>query len=249
MNAFIIPDDLEQRLIDAVHFFWTTRTGQISKQTAHGIHDQGNRGAVTGGKQLDGFVNLVSDLLVLNGVPHRCIYTNSDLELPGFFRPNKKWDLLVVDKDELIIAIEFKSQVGPSFGNNFNNRTEEAMGSALDLWTAYREGVFGEHSAPWLGYFMILEDCIKSNEPVHARSPHFNVLDEFIDASYKQRYEIFCSKLLLERQYNAACFTTTSFTNGTINYNFPNENLSFRSFAYSMLSIALAHFGKRGLYQ
>lgn len=48
-----------------------------------------------------------------------------------YFRPNKKWDLLVVDNNELVIAIEFKSQVGPSFGNNFNNRTEEAMGSAV----------------------------------------------------------------------------------------------------------------------
>lgn len=131
------------------------------------------------------------DLRTLNGVPKQCIYTNSDLELPCFFRPNKKRDLLVVDNNELIIAIEFKSQVGPSFGNNFNNRTEEAVDSALDLWTAYREGVFDTHNAPWLGYFMVLEDCIKSNEPVCVRSPHFNVLDEFIDASYKQRYEMF----------------------------------------------------------
>lgn len=187
------------------------------------------------------------DLLALNGVPKQCIYTNSDLELPGFFRPNKKWDLLVVDNNELIIAIEFKSQVGPSFGNNFNNRTEEAMGSALDLWTAYREGVFGTHNAPWLGYFMVLEDCIKSNEPVRVRSPHFNVLDEFIDASYKQRYEIFCNKLLLKRQYSAACFATTSFIDETISYDFPKENLSFNSFAYSMLSTAIAHFGRQGL--
>ena len=103
------------------------------------------------------------------------------------------------------------------------------------------------HNAPWLGYFMVLEDCIKSNEPVRVRSPHFNVLDEFIDASYKQRYEIFCNKLLLERQYSAACFATTSFINETISYGFPKENLSFNSFAYSMLSTAIAHFGRQGL--
>ncbi len=41
----------------------------------------------------------------------------------------KKWDLLVVEGC-LIAAIEFKSQVG-SFGNNYNNRTEEALGSQL----------------------------------------------------------------------------------------------------------------------
>ena len=167
------------------------------------------------------------------------------MELPGYFRPNKKWDLLVVDGDELVIAIEFKSQVGPSFGNNFNNRTEEAMGTALDIWTAYREGVFGDQKAPWLGYFMVLEDCYKSNEPVRVRSPHFDVLEEFIDASYKERYEIFCQKLLLERQYSAACFTTTSFSEEEITYNFPREHLSFEAFAVSMLSAALSHFIRR----
>lgn len=155
MDAIRIPDNLDDRIMDAVKCFWTTRTGQISRQMAHGIRDQGNRGAVTGGKQMDGFVNLASDLLVYNKVPERCIFTNSNLELPGYFRPNKKWDLLVVDKDKLVIAVEFKSQTGPSFGNNFNNRTEEAMGTALDLWTAYREGVFGTQNAPWLGYFIL----------------------------------------------------------------------------------------------
>ncbi len=242
MSAIRVPRDLEDRIAEAVEFFWATRNGQITRQNQAGTHDQGNRGAVTGGKQLDGFVELIKDVLILNGVPERCIFIDTDLELPGYFRPNKKWDLLVVDNNELIIAIEFKSQVGPSFGNNFNNRTEEAMGSALDIWTAYREGVFGTQRAPWLGYFMVLEDCRKSNEPVRVRSPHFPVLREFIDASYKDRYEIFCSKLLLERQYSAACFTTTSITNNGIYYDFPREELSCREFIVSMLAAAVSHF-------
>ncbi len=242
MNRVIIPDDLDSRIANAVEFFWMTRSGQISRQNQSGTHDQGNRGAVTGGKQLDGFVDLVKNVLTLNGVPGRCIFSNTDLELPGFFSPNKKWDLLVVDNNELIIAIEFKSQVGPSFGNNFNNRTEEAMGSALDIWTAYREGVFGTQKPPWLGYFMVLEDCPKSNEPVSTRSPHFPVLQEFVNASYKERYEVFCSKLLLERHYSAACFTTTNCTDEEIYYHFPREELSCRSFIASMLGAVVSHF-------
>lgn len=238
MRGFIIPDNLEERLESAIEFFWNTRNGQFSR----GVHDQGNRGAVTGGKQLDGFVNLVKDILIMNGVPKRCIFVDSDLELPGYYRPNKKWDLLVVDNGVLIAAIEFKSQVGPSFGNNFNNRTEEAMGSALDLWTAYREGVFGNQDAPWLGYFMVLEDCPNSNRPVNVRSPHFEVLKEFIDASYKERYEIFCSKLLLERQYSAACFATTGLTEEGYFWGFPQNNLSCDNFIKSMLSAVYAYF-------
>lgn len=245
MNAIQLPVDLDVRIKNAIECFWNTRSGQITRQSAHGVRDQGNRGAVTGGKQLDGFVDLICELLVFNGVPEKCIFTTSDLELPGYFRPNKKWDLLVVDGDELVIAIEFKSQVGPSFGNNFNNRTEEAMGTALDIWTAYREGVFGNQKAPWLGYFMVLEDCCRSSEPVRVRSPHFDVLKEFVNASYKERYEVFCNKLLLERQYSAACFTTTSFSDEGITYDFPQQNLAFESFVISMLSAALSHFLRR----
>lgn len=245
MTNIVLPNDLEDKITDAIEFFWNTRTGQIKRQNSSGVHDQGNRGAVTGGKQMDGFVDLIHDILVMNNVPDECIFMNSGLELPGYYRPNKKWDLLVVDNDELVIAIEFKSQVGPSFGNNFNNRTEEAMGSALDIWTAYREGVFGKQKAPWLGYFMVLEECKKSNEAVRVKSPHFPVLPEFIDASYKERYEIFCSKLLMERQYSAACFTTTSLTQDGIYYNFPKKELSFEEFIFSMLGAVLAHFARR----
>lgn len=239
-HKIIIPDNLDDRISEAVKFFWGTRNKQIDKQAISKTRDQGNRGAVTGGKQLDGFVELICDILVINGISREKIFINRDLELPGYYRPNKKWDLLLVDNGRLLAAIEFKSQVGPSFGNNFNNRTEEAMGSALDIWTAYREGVFGCQPAPWLGYFMVLEDCEKSTLPVKVRSPHFDVLNEFADASYKKRYEIFCSKLLLERQYSAACFLTTqSGQGGGACYSFPKDDLSCRSFIISMLGAVL----------
>lgn len=245
MSAFVIPEDLTSRIERAVNYFWAKRASQIERQNEMDIHDQGNRGAVTAGKQLDGFVELARDLLIMNGISEYSVFTNADLELPGYYRPNKKWDLLVVEGERLIAAIEFKSQVGPSFGNNFNNRTEEAMGSALDIWTAYREGVFGNQKAPWLGYFMVLEDCFKSNVPVKVRSPHFDVLDEFVDASYKERYEIFCRKLLLERQYSAACFLTTGvLNNGTITYECPDEYLSYQSFFASMLGEMAAYLNE-----
>jgi hypothetical protein len=239
MNGIVIPVDLEERIKTAVRFFWNTREGQISRQADYETHDQGNRGAVTGGKQLDGFINLVRDILIDNSIDDNCIYINTKLELPGFYRPSKKWDLLVVEDSNLLSAVEFKSQVGPSFGNNFNNRTEEAMGSALDIWTAFREGVF-KNSNPWIGYFMLLEDCSGSSVPVSVRSPHFGVIEEFVDSSYIKRYEIFCNKLVLERQYNAACFITSN-KKDSGNYSTPSKNLSFKSFIASMLSAVVMH--------
>jgi hypothetical protein len=69
------------------------------------------------------------------GVEERSIFHHKNVELPGYYRPTKKWDFLVLIDGRLVAVVETKSQVG-SFGNNFNNRTEEAVGSAADLWTA-----------------------------------------------------------------------------------------------------------------
>lgn len=80
---------------------------------------------------------------------------------------------------ELIAAIELKSQVGPSFGNNFNNRTEEAIGTAHDLWTAFREEAFGKQPRPFVGWLMMVEDAPESRRPVRDSSPHFPVFEEF----------------------------------------------------------------------
>ncbi len=109
----------------AVTIYWATRTAQQQKQKKSGRVDQGLRSAVTGGAQMDGFIQLFTDLITDCGLPSKFIHRMKAVELPGFFRPTKEWDLLVVKDGTLIAAIEAKSQVGPSFGNNFNNRTEE----------------------------------------------------------------------------------------------------------------------------
>lgn len=135
-------ENLNRRVSNAIAHYWLTRENQLNRQKTMGRSDQGARSAVTGGAQMDGFIELITDLIMAAGVDKKYVFYKQRLELPGFFRPTKEWDLLVVRDDQLILALESKSQVGPSFGNNFNNRAEEAMGSALDLWTAYREGAF-----------------------------------------------------------------------------------------------------------
>jgi len=97
----------------------------------------------TGGAQMNGFINLVRDLLCENGLPKAHVYCEKYVELPGWYRPEKKWDLLIVSDGRLLAAIEFKSQVG-SFGNNYNNRTEEAIGSAQTSGPPIAKG----HSSP-----------------------------------------------------------------------------------------------------
>ena len=142
------------------------------------------------------------------GVAEDEISFNSHLELPGYYRPEKRWDILVAADGKLIAAIELKSMAS-SFGNNFNNRVEEAVGSATDLWTAYREGAFPTTPKPWLGYLMLLVQCEESIRPVSVREPHFEVFPEFKGASYADRYRILLDKLMRERLYDATCFLMT----------------------------------------
>src|ERR1700733_10281999 len=161
-----ILSELRKYAREAVRLYWETRSKQLQKQRDAGGSDQGLRSAVTGGAQMDGFIELLTKLVIEAGIDRAHIYYEQSLELPGYFRPNKKWDFLVVVKEQFVAALEAKSIVGPSFGNNFNNRTEEGMGSALDLWTAYRENAFGSRVRPWIGYMFLLEDCPKSTAPV-----------------------------------------------------------------------------------
>jgi len=235
---------LPERVSKAVSHYWLTRKKQADRQKTVGASDQGARSAVTGGAQMDGFINMLTEIIVEAGIDKKYIFHNKNLELPGFFRPTKEWDLLVVLEGQLIVALEAKSQVGPSFGNNFNNRTEEAMGSALDLWTAYREGAFNKTVKPWLGYLFLLEDCVQSQRPVHVREPHFKVFREFENASYAKRYELFCRKLTRENHYNYSAFLTSSRTDG-INgkYNEPAEDLTFENYIRSLIAQVIS-FGK-----
>ena len=158
---------------------------------------------------MDGFCELVHKVLAKNQLPQASIYTRNRLELPGYFRPTKRWDMLVVHEGHLIAALEFKSQRGPSFGNNFNNRTEEALGSAVDLWTAYREGAFGRKPRPWLGWVMLLEESSESTAPVGVEEPHFPTFPEFHGSSYAKRYELLLRRLLLEKTYDSSCVASS----------------------------------------
>ncbi len=228
-------DNIDNRAGEAVRHYWSMRLQQRQKQIKGSKRDQGTRSAVTGGAQMDGFIRLFVDVIVEAGIPNSCIFFKKNLQLPGFFRPTKEWDLVVIKDDMLLAAIEAKSQVGPSFGNNFNNRTEEAMGSALDLWTAYREGIYLSSPQPFLGYFFMLEDCSSSNRPVSVREPHFKVLPEFVGASYMRRYELFCRKLVLERHYTAAAFMASTSDSGLEGrYTVPAGDLSLLRFAKSL---------------
>lgn len=231
----VIPKDLEASVGKAVSHYWKTLARQSRKQRKGKKADRAGRAAVVAGKQMNGFCRLVSDVLTANGMPEAHIHLDKKLELPGFFRPTKRWDLVVVYKGKLVAAMEFKSQRGPSFGNNFNNRSEEAIGTAHDLWTAYREGAFTESPRPWLGWLMLLEDCEDSRSPVSVDEPHFPVFPEFKGTSYMKRYELLLRRLVRERLYDSATFLVATEAEGKKGqYNEPAADLQAKQFFASL---------------
>lgn len=223
--------DYERKARDAVKAFWVNREKARQKQVESGKADQGERASVTAGKNMDGFVSLVIDIVEANGLARADVHQGrAVLTLPGYFRPTKLWDLLVMDRDELVAAIELKSQVGPSFGNNFNNRAEEAIGTAHDLWTAYRNDAFGEQSRPFVGWIMLVEDVPASRRPVENESPHFQVFKEFEGASYQKRYDLLCQRLIKEQLYTAAVLTSSRSAIKTGEYRSLSEMTSLKNF-------------------
>lgn len=186
---------------------------------------------------MDGFLHLLASHLRLSDIPDESIKLDTRLDIPGYYRPTKSWDLLVVHEERLLAAIEVKSQTGPSFGNNFNNRVEEAIGSAQDIHTAFRERAFGAGGGPWLGYLMLLEDCDASQRPVGVREPFFPVFPEFKGTSYAKRYALLGEKLVLERLYNRFCLILTRRSAGQAgHYDEPSRDLSFASFITSLVA-------------
>ena len=80
--------DYQAKAKEAIKAFWGSREAARQKQMENGKADQGERSGVTAGKNMDGFLALVRDVIRLNGLGHADIYLNRRLPtLPGYFRP------------------------------------------------------------------------------------------------------------------------------------------------------------------
>lgn len=189
----------------------------------------------------------MQNVLRESGVKDAEVYSGqTDSYLPGYFRPTKRWDLLAIADGNLLACVEVKSQAGPSYGNNFNNRIEEAIGNAHDFWRAYQAGAFKAALKPLLGYLMLLEYDDASIAPVRIHEPHFKVLPEFHEASYAQRYQIFCNKALREGLYDAAAFVMADKDGGLGgDYLEPADELAFRNLAAALYGHGVAYCKKR----
>lgn len=241
--ASLLQPSFNLDLALAIDRFWTNRLGNTGNQSA-------GRSGVINGKNLDGFEHVVRQLVAHVGLPQASVLSRKPAPtLPGYFRPTKDWDLLIIHNQRLLAILEFKSQVG-SFGNNFNNRTEEALGNATDLAHVIRRGLIDparhlnartsrkplDPRPPFTGYLMLLEDCEASCRPVRAASTYYAILPEFSATSYADRYRIFCERLMSESLYSSAALILTAQPVGAApsSYRDASAPTSVRSFFTSL---------------
>ncbi|GAA1478197.1 PaeR7I family type II restriction endonuclease [Nocardioides aestuarii] len=192
---------------DAVRALWTGRQTAAERALLHGKADTGTRGTVTSGKHLDPLQALIAaqfePLLALGAE----IGHSMQLPLPGYYRKSRNWDVVVLLDGQLVAAVEAKSMSG-SFGNNLNNRVEEAIGSAADIWRAYQDGLLGQVQ-PWIGWVYVLESRDGpggSNHIVQEQvQPIFPSDPFFANLTYMQRARASAVRLVHENLYNAAC--------------------------------------------
>lgn len=234
-------EDLDSELADAVQYYWETRSGQGKEHRESEDLTRGKRAEVLGGTQMDSFAGLIEDILVDTGVPRASVKHDYYATLPGYFRHEKEWDTAVVHDGELLAVVEYKSQAS-SFGNNLNNRAEEAVGSSTDILQAYEEGVFAPSPQPWIGYLMLMADNEESRNVPQLREVNFDVDDAFRDATYVERMELLCLRMVRQRLVNESAFLLSNEERGMDGEFWePHEELQFSRFARSIASYVKGH--------
>lgn len=207
---------------DALLAYWTSRDEAALRQAARGGSDVGGRAGATSGTHLDRVAQLLGRVCLAAGAPIEAVYYNAPKDdpnkrqgvavgytLPGYYRPTKQWDVVVYADGAPIVVVELKSQNGPSYSNNANNRAEEAIGNAVDLDRARAAGLLP--GDPWTGYAFVIEDDEVSRLKRGKNDRGFYDKDAiFTDWSYVDRIRLLSQRLVEEKHYDAAWAVATS---------------------------------------
>lgn len=218
-------DKMKKALLES---FEIKKSAKIA-QSQRGHSDQGERAGITSGKHLDPIVNIIAEEIISAGIEEKDVHaSHSGMELPGWFRPTKQWDILAFSQDALVMAIELKS-ISSSYSKNLNNRVEEALGMAVDVKSAERHGLFQCNIPPLFAYVMIVKSDDQSRkQTVDPKDTYFKADDSFYGCSYIERFKIMCRRFVEEGMYDAVWFVTVDPESGVIDD--PDPSLNYDNF-------------------
>jgi hypothetical protein len=228
--------DYSVKVHASVSSYWNVRRSQAERSRELGVVNTGLRAEVTGGQHLNALQLLLVDVLVDAGIPATMLQVKTR-PVPGYFRRDKSWDIVVTVEERVLAIIELKSITGSKPGQNFNNRTDEALGQAMDVWKAVERGIIDSPLRPWLGYVMLIEDNDAWNRTSKPRQPVWPADPAFDGSSPADRAAIFFDRMVRERLLDAACVMLASRSTGEVRYK--QDNLAFQSFAAAMFGRCL----------
>lgn len=217
---------MKQEMVEALLGMYQALESAGEKQRLRGTIDIGERSKVTAGTHMARIVEIILDDLIARGFnKDELAYLKSFVTLPGYLRVAKQWDILCFDQSDLIAAIELKS-INVSFGNNINNRVEEAIGNAIDLNQAAIHGLI-----PWTVrpparcYGLIVRDCEESRKPVRSRAARYPIDSAFDRTNYQEQFRIMGRRFLSEHIYEAVWLAIVDPDRGTAKE--PDDALSY----------------------
>ncbi|MCA2218046.1 Shedu anti-phage system protein SduA domain-containing protein [Jidongwangia harbinensis] len=196
----------------AIRTFWEERQGAVSEHRV--LHSDA---AIT---------DLLTEMLVEHGISQNAIQYGKALSLPGGYGPtSRRWDLLAVDDELPIAAIEIKTLIGRSIGNNLRSHQEEIVGAATDFNRTYRLPQIQEVK-PFLGLVMVVED----NEVTARLLRNGDMSAGSGGSSYQDRVQTFLGRIVKDGLYDAVWFVVTA---PPPNFAFrePDDGLSFEHFS------------------
>ena len=176
------------------------------------------KGGTRSGRHIAPLASAIVEDMVGVGYDSDSVYLDDvNVTLPGWFRPSKKWDITAFEGDVLVAAIELKS-ISSSFGNNANNRAEEALGSASDVSYATRNHLLEPNDLPPnFGYVLLIRKTKESSSKRDLRAQSRYAFDkEFEDSSYIERFTILGKRLLRERIYQAVWVAVVDLESGEV---------------------------------
>ncbi|MER6093599.1 PaeR7I family type II restriction endonuclease [Streptomyces bluensis] len=177
----------------ALRSWGDVRYAQAARAAKGGNAQEGSRSAVTGGKHLDGIDLLVREELKAAGGTSLEFRTGRGATVPGYYRPTKAWDLLVLQDGQPVLAVEYKSMKG-SEGKNLNNRADEVFGVAEDLRQAEERKLLPRTMRRAYVFVMGMTD--ESTAAVGAPRVAAGEMDTvFTGASYFERAAIMCERM------------------------------------------------------
>jgi hypothetical protein len=88
----------------------------------------------------------------------------------------------------------------------------------------------------------MLEECPGSSNSVKVKEPHFAVFPEFKDASYTRRYQLFLTRLVRERLYDATCLLLSPKSDGVkVHYKMMAPELDLYQFVSKLHGHVVGH--------